>query len=190
MLLWIGVALAMDRPVVLLGGAGGVGGLADPSGGGYVVGRALFHAWSPPVGLELSAREGLATADFREIGGIGVFARVHPTGGWYARGGFAHHHEMPWDLAKQHPVGTVIGSAPGIRHRSGLEVGGGGLWPVPSELLRDRWVVGVDLSASWFPDPQGPRLYAFLELDVGIGVGKSRTAASNPPARDPADDLE
>jgi hypothetical protein len=188
--LLFGAALAMDRPVLLIGGAGGLGGLANASGGGYVVGRAVFHAWDPPVGVELSAREGLASGDFREIGGIGVFARVHPTGGWYARGGFAHHHEMPWDLAKQHPVGTVIGSAPGIRHRSGLELGGGGVWAAPGEILRDQWVIGVDLSANWFPDPQGPRVYAFLEVQVGIGVGKPRKPAATPPGHDPAGDLE
>lgn len=166
-----GFAAAPDYPVTLYGGLGGS--VGPPSMGGYAVGRAIFYPPRSPVGVEFGGREGYFVRDQRTVGGIAIQARA-PLGPAFLRGGFLHHHEVPWDLASAHPVQAGLGSLEGIRHRSGLELGGGVDLTLPERLLDDRLGIVLDLSVSAFPDDHGPVVYVCLEQGWTIDVGPKR----------------
>lgn len=156
-----------------LGGGGGAPGVDGPSSiGGFGVGRLLVAA--PKVAFELGGREGMLTGDARSVGGLLVGARLAAWGTSYARLGFAHHHEVPLDVVKEQPVLASLGSAQGIRHRSGLELAVGGRLPLEEAMLGDRLGVAGDVSVVVLPDPQGPVVYGFLELRGTLGLGRPR----------------
>lgn len=178
----LAAALAAPRDYRVSGAGGLGGGLGSPSpfgggapsGVGHGVGRLVFHGQR--VSLELGGREGLASEDSRSWGGLFVGPRFELGHALHARVGFAHHHEVELELARAHPLEAALGSLDGIRHRSGLEAGLGLTVPVEERMLGDRLAVGLDLSALAFPDEHGPRTYAFLELNVGLGFGPRRAA--------------
>lgn len=177
----LGSALAGDPGSYrfgLVGGAGGGAGTPSPlgdggaSGVGYVTGRLLIQG--ARVSAEFGAREGWAFDDSRSTGGLFFGARVPLGDTLHARVGFAHHHEVPQALAVDAPLQSALGSADGIRHRSGAELGFGGTLPIEERQLGDRLGVGADLGLVAFPDTHGPRAYAFLDLSVIIGAGARR----------------
>jgi hypothetical protein len=172
LLLASSLALATDRPVTL---AGGLGGTAAPGSlGGFVHGTAVFWPKTMPVGLDLSGREGVATNDTRTVGTVEVMARWMPRGPLYLKGGFAHHHETPIALAQENPVMVTLGSAPGIRHRTGLGASVGVDLNIPERTLDDRLGIAFELSVSVLPDANGPPVYVFLEQAWTLDVGKLR----------------
>lgn len=156
----------------LVGGPQGVTG--EPSAGGFLSGRITVHGQR--AAFEAAAREGLLTEDLRSSGALFFGARLTPGDRGYWRVGFAHNHETPVDVFSEDPLGSILGSAEGIRHRSGLEVGGGVSLPMQLELLSlgDRLALHVDGGLSWLVDDGGPPLYAYVELGGHIGVGQRR----------------
>jgi len=186
MLILAMVAAALAGPadyrLMAVGGLGGGAGTVSPygdapSGVGYGVGRLLFvrDRWA----FELAAREGLASADARDIGGIYAGARFPLGDTWHLRAGFAHHHEVELSLAAAHPLEASLGSLSGIRHRTGGELGVGFVLPFQERMLADRPGVGMDLSLVAFPDQNGPLLYGFIDASVSIGLAKRRSPASD-----------
>lgn len=170
-----------DYRLMAVGGLGGGAGTVSPfgdgaSGVGYSAGRLLFlrDHW----GFELAAREGLASADARDIGGLYAGARFPLGDTWHLRAGFAHHHEVQLSLAEEHPFEASLGSLPGIRHRTGGELGVGFILPFQERMLADRPGVGMDLSLVAFPDHNGPLVYGFMDASVSIGLGRRRSPAA------------
>ncbi len=171
-LLLLPLALAADFPVTLVGGYGASA--APGSYGGFLQGGIVAWPGRSPVGLDVSAREGLFTADTRMVGTIDAGARWQAAGPLYLRGGFAHHHETPIAMAKEHPIATTLGSLPGIGHRSGLGAGVGIDVPIDYPALQERLGLVIELSVSAFPDRNGPPVYVFLEQAWTIDAGKRR----------------
>ena len=171
------LARAPDYPVTLQAGLGGGVGPTESalSGGGWGVGRALVHYRD--VALDLGLREGLVGGDLRAIGAIGAGLRWMP-GLPYARVGFVHHHETPWAVLEADPVLSTIGSSPGIRHRSGLDLALGIHGPMtPKEAPEQRLGAFAELSVVAFPDDRGPVVYGTLDLGFSYAVGRDRSAA-------------
>lgn len=196
------LAATPDYPVTVYGGLGGGlgpsvsrgghthGDAADPtatgtvddgaegaghglSGGGWGVARLAVH--HRRVALDLGLRQGFVAGDLREVGAISAGLRWSP-GLPYLRAGFMHHHETPWEVVKDDPLLAAIGSAEGIRHRSGGELAiglAGALNPV--ELPERRMRAFVELSAIAFPDDKGPQLYGTLDLGFGYSLGRDRS---------------
>jgi hypothetical protein len=170
-------------PVTLTGGLGaGLGPtnnadqpFAPPSAGGFGDGHLVIYPGHSPVGIDISSRDGYFVSDGRMLGGIALEARVPTATGLYFTGGFVHHHETPMDVAKGAPMGSMMGSANGIRHRSGLGLGLGYDLVVPDRTLDDRLGIAFDLSGAVFPDDNGPAVYGFFETAVTLDLGKRRS---------------
>ena len=80
---------------------------------------------------------------------------------------------------------AILGSAEGIRHRSGLELGVGASTKIPEAIdflggLGERLGLSADLSAAWFPDDNGPRAYVYLDLTGSIGIGDPGSWSMSP----------
>ena len=179
--LLLGAALAggpTDYRFGLVGGAGAGAGTPSPfgdgaaSGMGYVTGRFLVQGVK--ASAEFGAREGWASQDSRSVGNLFFGARIPLGETLYLRAGFAHNHEVEASLAIANPVGASLGSLTGIRHRSGAELGLGGLLPIEERQLGDRLGVCGDLGVVAFPDEHGPRAYVFVDASVFIGAGARR----------------
>jgi hypothetical protein len=141
-------------------GAQGSGGPAALGGG-----RLLVHL-GESASLDLAGAEGYAAGPGRQVGAIGVGARAWLGGPVYVRGGFLHHHEVPWASFRDEPARAVAGVGDAIVHRSGAEVGAG------AALDLERWDprlarlgLGLDLSLGWLPATEGP------PIAVGAGAG-------------------
>lgn len=149
--------------------AGGYGGaVGPPSVQGHVVGRAIVRLGR--AGLHFAGREGVATSDLRTLGGIFIGGQGFLGEHVALRGGFAHHHETPWEAFKDEPFASFAGVSRGITHRSGFELGGswsGGL----SKLGIGDWLgVMFDGSATVLPDAGGPPVYVGLEMLFTVRV--------------------
>lgn len=155
----------------------GVGAVAGPalatgvSAGGYGFMRLVLWA-NPDWGVEFGAREGYVADDGRMLGAIALGARWSPPGVVYARAGFVHHHETPYDVVLAHPIGSALGSAVGIRHRTGLEIAAGVDVPVAKHLLDGRLSYVAEVSLSVLPDSAGPPVYVFVDQAVTVDVGQ------------------
>lgn len=148
-----------------------------PSYGGGVLGRVTVHG--ERFAFDTHAREVLSAEDTRLVGALFIGARYTPPSPLHVRLGFAHNHETPIDVFKAEPVSSVLGTADGIRHRSGLELGVGastGLSERWSFLggLQERLGVEADLGFAWLPDHNGPHSYVYLDLTGSLGVGPAR----------------
>jgi len=137
--------------------------------GGHVGGRALLQLGR--LAGDFGVREGLYRADFRSVGALFFGARYTPASPWSARVGFAHHHEVADEVLFETPVGAVAGTAPGIRHRSGVEVGGGRHWVVSGPWEDGRVGVQLEGAAAWLADPRGPSVYGFVDLLLTVDAG-------------------
>lgn len=179
--LFTGLAFAEGQmppyPVLLSGSLGGLVGTPSPFGdssslGAGASGRLIFHKdrW----GFEVGARSLYASADAREVGALFFGGRLALTDTLYAHLGFAHNHETELALVKENPVMASLGSLPGIRHRSGAEIGVGLNYPIEEAILKDRLGFCADLGLSAFPDALGPRVYVFAEAGLSLSVGKRR----------------
>lgn len=143
------------------------------SGGGSGSARVLFHVGA--FAADLGGRTGLLANDLREVTHISLGLRWEP-GVPYTRVGFVHGHETPWAVLEDRPIESVIGSAPGIRHRTGGEVA---LGLRPTLLPREtegRFSAYVEVALLGFPDDRGPHAYGQLDLGVGMALGRDRSA--------------
>ena len=166
-------------PLTLIGGyGGGLGPATEADGlsaGGFVEGHAVFWAKKAPVGIELSNKEGIFAGDTRVLGGLELCARIAPKSGpWFIDAGFAHNHETPYETALENPIYAMIGSASGIRHRTGFVAGFGVDAMIPERTLGDRLGVQVALTVAAFPDRSGPPVYVMLEQGFTFDIGKPR----------------
>ncbi len=178
MIAWLAATWALaDAPVHLIAGATATAGL--PSLGAGAVGRIAFTPFKI-VGFEAGARELIATAETRTLGAVFFGLRAATTPASWLRGGFAHHHETPWDVVKDDPVGAIAGIAPRIVHRSGAELGFGVAPPVGGDVLS----LGAELSVAVMPDSAGPNAYLFLDLIGAIHLGP-RPQADEAPLDEP-----
>lgn len=166
-------AWASTAPVGLVGGAAFVAG--PPSLGAGTVARLWIDL--DVLGFEAAARETLLTDEPRMAGTIFVGLRRSLGRSFYFRGGFSHHHETPWDVLERNFGGAIAGTAPGIVHRSGAELGAGLIWPFIGTLVEDRAGVVGDASVGWMPDAHSPDLYAFVELDLVLYIGPASSTA-------------
>lgn len=170
-----------DYPVTLAAGLAAVAGPGAEFGGaegalsagGLGRGRLLVHWHS--LAADLAAGEGLVASDLRQVGAISFGLRWSP-GAVYTRASFMHLHEVPWAVVEDDPVLSTIGSAEGIRHRSGLELAVGLLAPLlPQEVPGQRLGAYIELATSVFPDDYGPRLYGAVETGLTLSVGRDRS---------------
>lgn len=120
--------------------------------------------------VSVGSREGYASSDPRSMGTVEIQGRYY-LGNAYLQAGFFHFHETPVEVLKENPLLAVIGSAPGIIHRSGL--GGGFGYDMPLEdVLDDRLGAVVELTVAGFPDPGGPPVYMLLDFGLSVDIGK------------------
>jgi hypothetical protein len=142
---------------------------AGASAGGHFVGRALLQF--DKVAGDFGIREGLYNHDLRSVGALFFGARWTPDSPWSVRAGLAHHHEVPDEVLLDVPVAAVLGTAEGIRHRTGLEVGGGRHLRLDNIWEPGRLGVQVEGAAAWVPDNDGPVIYGFVDLLFTLDVG-------------------
>ena len=154
----------------------------NPTSAGKVeLGKMLF--FDPRVGGDASTacstchepKQGWAFADGRELGNIFLGARYHLPRDFHLRVAFSHNHEVPGDVLFADPVGSLSGTASGIRHRSGVEVGVGWSYRNVGRLPFDwlDWLgAWTEASVQLFPDASGPRAYVLLEYGLSFDVGR------------------
>lgn len=169
-----------DHPVTLglsVGGAVGPASSSDvalhgTTGGGFGGVRALFHVGD--FAVDLGGRTGMLANDLREVTQISLGARWEP-GVPYARLGLVHSHETPWEVLADRPLESVIGAAPGIRHRSGGEAALGLRATLLPRETEGRFSAWAEAAAVGFPDDRGPAVYGQLDLGVGMELGPDRS---------------
>lgn len=189
------VVPAPEYPATVVGGLNGVVASAMTGDGSAFgvqgVGRVLVH--HRRFSLDLSGRAGIITRDLREVSIIGAGLRWSPSVA-YARVGILHNHETPWDLLVEQPVGSILGTATGINHRTGAEIALGVRAPIVPELVAgQRLAVFVETSLSAYLEPNGPPLYGNVDVGLTVSLGKARarpTVAVPPaePAREAAEE--
>lgn len=169
---------APDHAVTLVGGIAAGAGPATTgvSLGGSALARVILRPDHTRFAAEVGAREGYFANDGRAIGAIQVDVRFEPEGPLYARGGFLHHHEVGFAALLAHPVGSILGSGPEIRHRTGLELAIGLADEIDGGILAHRIGAFADLGLSVLPDRQGPIAYGTLEVGLTLGIGRDRQA--------------
>ena len=138
---------------------------AGASGAAYLSFRVLDR-----LALDVGGREGVASGDLRVLGAVQVAARYSVSDLVYLRGGFVHHHETPWDAFQEDPVMAALGSSDGIRHRSGVDGGLGLRFALPSASAPVS--TSLEVSAMFFPDTDGPRVYGVLQQLFTIDLGR------------------
>jgi len=173
-------ALAEDRDVLL---TLGIGAAAAEGVGPQGYGRLAFMG--ERFGLEGGVREGavgvigdigdpgLAESDGVFVGCIDLLGRFD-VGPVVLKAGLAHHHETPAPVVRDNPVGTTIGVADGIVHRSGFEVGVESdlevrrLLPDAEAPIVDQLRLVTALAADYMPDDGGPHLTTWLEAGLQL----------------------
>jgi len=119
-------------------------------------------------GLEATVREGVTGRSLEDpsgwtSSGALCFGARTGRGPWVVRGGFAHQHDIPVDLARAAPLQAALGTAPGITHRSGVELGAA----VEGRLPRSAawgWTLGV--AGAWLTGPEGGGAAAWAEAGL------------------------
>lgn len=175
---WLGLVLAAEPERTVSLGTGISPGITSEElgGGAQAWGRVMVHL--PPLSVEVTGGEGLFSGPTRLTGNIVIGVRKYFGPGVFARVGFAHHHETTWPDFLAAPGGALAGSAPSIRHRSGVDIGAGWAWTVPGEALNGRLALEPGVTLRVLPDPQGPAVYGFLDLAWMVRVGPVRPAAT------------
>jgi hypothetical protein len=133
----------------------------------------LGYRFADIVAIDFVGRLGYGTVDDRvltylSVGGTlyGRLWKLRP----YVRGAFVHQHEESTPSVKDDPFGALFGVGDGIRHRGGF----GSSLGVDIPLRKSgawEFVMGVDTSGVYFPDPRGPKLYAGGGLWLGVNWG-------------------
>ena len=150
-------------------GAAGVGGAPESFG---ALGAAYLSVrLTSAVYVDVGGRMGLLAGPFREVTGVNVTGRARFGEHLFGRAGFVHQHESPWADYVASPISHTIGSGTGIGHRSGVDLGAGCQWTLPS-VSTSGVHVSVAAIGTWFPDPNGPRLYAMAETLLTVDLGK------------------
>ncbi len=171
--LLLSTALAAPAaPVTLMGGIGGLGTAGD---GGFVgIGHLTVNLGR--FSLEAGGREGWAFAESREMGNIFLGARYHLPRDFHVRLAFTHNHEVPEAVLLEDPVGSLSGTAEGIRHRSGAELGVGWSYRNTGRLPFDwlDWLgAWTEVSLQLYPDKLGPQAYVLVEYGLLFDIGRS-----------------
>lgn len=141
------------------------------TGGGFGGLRGVWHLGA--FGFDLGARTGLLANDLREVTQISAGLRWEP-GLPFLRAGFVHCHETPWAVLKDQPVASIIGAAPGIRHRSGGELALGVAGALNPDETDGRMGAFAEVAAVGFPDHNGPRIYGQAEVGLSLALGRDR----------------
>jgi hypothetical protein len=130
----------------------------DPVGYGTMKIGYRFNDWIAPYFL---GRGGYGVVNDRTLLtlslGVQAWARigiVRP----YARLSVLHQHEESQQAVRNDPFGALFGVGDGIRHRAGGEGALGFEVPI-HHGERTTFLVAVEGSTVWFPDPRGPSLY-------------------------------
>ncbi len=161
--------------------ATGVAAMGSHDGGVGGAGSAMLGiGLSDRVGLWAGGREGVASADLRIVGAVLVGATVDLSEHWFMRGGFAHHHETPWESFVEAPIGSTFGAAPGIVHRSGADVGTGLRFPLPAVSTAGLYYA-VWAQALVFPHGSDTAIYGVVEQLLVVDFGKKRDANGTQP---------
>jgi hypothetical protein len=167
-----GSALAADHEVI---GAGGGGAVAS-SWRGDVAAYAplqLGYRYKRVVSLDALVRVGYATVDQRMLTYLSIgptlWGRLGPTQP-YLRLALVHQHEESRAAIADDPGGAALGVGNGIRHRGGFAASVGLDLPFQKVRKLGEWFVGVDASATYFPDDRGPAIYAGGTVWLGFAL--------------------
>lgn len=161
----------------------GLGAAAQEQVGPHGYGRLAFMG--DRFGVEGGLREaalgvvsdigtlGLDGSDGVFVGCIDLQGRVD-LGEVVLKAGLAHHHETPAPRVFANPVGTTVGVADGIVHRSGFTWGVESgvpmrrLLPEAKAPMVDQLQLVSALAAVWMPDDSGPHFTAWFEAGVQL----------------------
>jgi hypothetical protein len=165
-----GAALAggADRVSVSLG----VAGVGAPDSGGALGAAYVSLRATDALSFDVGGRTGLLAGPLREVTGISVGGRAMLGDLVFARADLVHQHETPWDAFVEAPVSNMLGSGPSIGHRSGLDGGLGLRGTLPTGPHGTGVHVSAAALATWFPDPNGPRLYGVIETLLTLDLGR------------------
>ena len=113
------------------------------------------------VGIYFLGKLGYGAVDDRVLTGLQLGAQVWGRLGIlrpYLRLGLLHIHEEPWTAVTNEPAGALLGVGDGIRHRTGLELGGG--LDIPF-MKRQKWelLISLEGTADWVTYSSGPSWY-------------------------------
>lgn len=131
----------------------------------------LGYRFADIVGIYAMGRLGYGSVDERMLTLLGIGAQIWGRIGVvrpYARLGFAHQHEESLVVVRDDVGGALFGVGDGIRHRAGGDAAIGVDVPF---FRRDHVELfgTVEGYALWFPNTQGPNVYA----GGGVGIGMS-----------------
>lgn len=153
----------------------GPGAYASSWRGDATAGQALKLGYriADRIAFDFLGRLGYGTVDERvltyvSLGATG-YARIGIVRPWL-RLALVHQHEEPAPAVRADPFGTVFGVGDGIRHRGGFGSALGVDVPVYRQKTAE-FVLGIDTSGAWFPDPRGPSFYYGGSLWAGLNYG-------------------
>ena len=152
---------------VMLGAAGGSSTWArDPTG--YTSFK-LGYRWADVFSIYALTRLGYAPVNDRSLTYLSLGAQLWGRLGFtrpYVRVAASHQHEESIASVTDQPAGALFGVGDGIRHRAGGE----GALGIDFPLRRDKrveWMLSLEGSTIYFPDPRGPSLYVLGGLAIG-----------------------
>lgn len=162
-------------PELLLGFGPGFG---AGTGGSLGASFGVVAAWFPTrrVGVQTLVREGYWAQEQRFIGQIGFAPRWRASERVDAWLGFVHHHETPLALVAAEPLGAIGGTATGIHHRSGADLGVSWGFPLGTPGAEAAGIGRLDATTTVFPDTEGPVVYGQLWFTVSLEVRELRRA--------------
>lgn len=136
-------------------------------------GGTLLHLgvrFAQVVALDFQGAESLARVDKRVNTGVtfGVAGYLpRPGTRPYARLFAIHQHEEGLVSVEASPWTTALGIGAGIRHRVGAGLALGAAIPVAKDD-KLTWVFAPRVTATWLPDPLGPKWYFGAEAAFGF----------------------
>jgi hypothetical protein len=152
---------------VMLGAAGGSSTWArDPTG--YTSFK-LGYRWADVFAIHALTRLGYAPVNDRSLTYLSLGAQLWGRLGVtrpYVRVATSHQHEDSIASVTNEPAGAVFGVGDGIRHRAGGEAALGIDFPLRRDK-RFQWVLSLEGSTIYFPDPRGPSIYVLGGLALG-----------------------
>jgi hypothetical protein len=135
------------------------------------VGGAFGFFISPNSSIDLRSSEIYNVPSATIIGAISITYRHHFNNGFFAGGGFAHHHELSKDYYMENPAEATLGSHGHIFHRSGVSVTAGyNFKPITSTGFFSRVYPTTNILVTWMALDHGynPLVTANVGLRIGL----------------------
>jgi len=121
--------------------------------------------------IDIKAKEVYNFSNTNIVGPITFNYRYNFNSGFFAGGGFAHHHEVGHTTYMTHPGESAMGNSPGIFHRSGLDVEVGYNFKPFYKKGFFSWIypaISITATQMFMDHGQNPLITANLGLRIGL----------------------